>query len=222
MAEKVKESGPKVMVRSTAIAYIILAVVVGIIAGFTGGLNWSNAINREALSKRNTSPGKPGAPAAQGGDDMSQMDMVRKHLDALKQQAAKDPKDVQSRVELGNMYFEIRRMDQAIEWYKQALDIDPSNVNVRTDMANAYSSLGQFDKAEAEMQKALAVNPNHVLTIVNYGILKLRSKGDKQGALQLWEKALGMNSSDLQPNQVEQIRHWIQDVKEGKNPFQGH
>ena len=222
MAEKVKESGPPVMIESTAVAYILLALVVGIIAGFVIGLNWSNAINREALLGKNASSGKMGESAGAGGEDGSQqMDMIRKHLEVLKQQAAKDPKDVQSRIELGNMYFEVRKMDQAVDWYKQALDIDPNNVNVRTDLGNAYMSMSQFDKAGAEFQKSLAINPNHVYTLINFGIAKLRGNNDTKGAVQLWEKAISLNSGELKPDQLEQVNQWIKMVKEGKSPFPG-
>lgn len=216
--EKTKEPQPKVMAKSKAAAYAVMVGALGLIIGFSFGFYLSNRWNTEALANKSATPHKAGNPGASEGEASQQMDFVRKHLEALKQQAAKDPKDVKSRIELGNMYFEVRKLEQAIDWYKQALAIEPNNVDVRADLAKAYLSSNQTDEAEAELQKSLSTNSNHVESLIILGFLKLSARNDKEGARQLWEKVINMNP-DLPPNKLDQIKQWVSLLKEGKNPF---
>ncbi|MBI1746047.1 MAG: tetratricopeptide repeat protein [Acidobacteria bacterium] len=218
--EKNKESGAKLIDKSKAASYAILVGSLGLIIGFSIGFYLSNRWNMEAQANRHASPGKPAdaAHVHEGGDSAQQMDMVRKHLDALKQKVEKDPKDAQARIDMGNMYYEVGKMEQAIEWYKQALDLEPNNVDVRTDLATAYFTLGQLDKAEIELQKSLSINPSHVNSLINLGIVKIRGKNDTQGAVQLWEKVLALNTS-LPADKLDQIKQWVSLAKQGNNPF---
>ncbi len=72
------------------------------------------------------------APAPQ----TAQFDEAR--ADTLRDAATRDPRDGRSRVELGNMYFDADRFQEAARWYEEALKIDPRNVNASTDLGISY------------------------------------------------------------------------------------
>jgi tetratricopeptide (TPR) repeat protein len=218
--EAKKGTGPNLIEKSKATAFITMGVALGLIVGFSFGFYLSNRWNHEALAAKGTSN-----KSMQQAQDMPEghptvdqqgagMAPVFQKLEELKKKVAADPKDFQSRAELGNMYFDARKFDQAIDWYRQALEIKPDDVDVRTDLGTAYHFVGQHDKAIEELEKALARDPNHAFTLLNLGMVRLRGKNDKKGAIQAWEKFIATNP-DLK--QATQVKEWVTQLKEGKD-----
>jgi tetratricopeptide (TPR) repeat protein len=120
---------------------------------------------------------------------------------SFKSMLSANPKDSNTMVQLGNLYYDNNRFSEAIDWYGRALEIDPKNVNVRTDRGSCYWSLGQADEAIGEFQKSLQIHPTHSQTLYNMGIVYLHGKNDMNQARQYWEKLLATN-----PNYPERSR----------------
>jgi tetratricopeptide (TPR) repeat protein len=104
--------------------------------------------------------------------------------------AERDPLNAESRIQLGNLYFDAERYDQAIEWYAQALKLAPKNVDVSTDLGVSYYYSNQPDKALAQFDQSLKLDPKHAKTILNVGVVKAFGKQDLQGAQAAWEQAI--------------------------------
>lgn len=119
---------------------------------------------------------------------------------ALEEIAGKDPKNVQARVELGNMTFDAEQYPQAIKWYEQVLALTPNNVNVSTDLGVAYYYTNQHDRALAQFDRSLAVDPKNIKTLLNLGIVHAFGKQDLAGAERAWQRVveLAPNSSEAQ------------------------
>jgi tetratricopeptide (TPR) repeat protein len=112
---------------------------------------------------------------------------------ALKTILRNDPKNLNSLIQLGNLYYDNGRFQEAVEYYGRALEIDPRNVSVRTDRGTSYWSLGQADAAIAEFQKSLELDPGHAQTLYNLGVVQLNGKNNQQEARKTWEKLLASN-----------------------------
>jgi len=111
---------------------------------------------------------------------------------ALELQANQNPKDATVRAELGNLYFDAERYDQAIRWYEDALRLDPKNVNVSTDLGVCYYYTNQADRALEQFDRSLAIDPKHTKTILNVGIVRAFGKQDLAGAAQAWERVIAL------------------------------
>ncbi len=107
-------------------------------------------------------------------------------LDALKL----NPKDADTMIKLGNLYFDHGVYSEAIKYYQQSLEVRPNDVNARTDLGTAYFYSGFADKAVAEFEKSLKIDPKHENTLFNLGIVKMQGLKDNQGAIQAWERFL--------------------------------
>jgi len=116
----------------------------------------------------------------------------------LEEAAGKDPKDVQTRVQLGNMFFDAEQYPQAITWYEQALALNPADTNVSTDLGVAYYYTNQADRALAQFDQSLKNDPKHVKTLLNVGIVRAFGKQDLAGAGQAWQTVV-----DLSPESPE-------------------
>jgi tetratricopeptide (TPR) repeat protein len=108
----------------------------------------------------------------------------------LRQAADRDPRDPRVRAELGNVYFDAERFQDASHWYEESLKIDPSNVNASTDLGISYYYMNQPDRALAQFDKSLAINARHAKTLLNIGIVRAYAKDDLAGALQAWKRVL--------------------------------
>lgn len=107
---------------------------------------------------------------------------------ALRAAADEAPGDVQSRVDLGNLYHEARRFDDAVPWFEAALALDPELVEVSTDLGVAYYYGGAVDRALAQFERSLEIDPAHAGTLLSLGIVRAFGKQDLPGAIEAWEE----------------------------------
>lgn len=108
----------------------------------------------------------------------------------MKSQAERNPNDAVIRVQLGNMYFDAERLQEAAQWYEAALKINPKDINASTDLGIAYYYMNQPDRALAQFDRSLAIEPTHAKTLLNQGIVRAFGKQDLNGASASWEKVL--------------------------------
>jgi cytochrome c-type biogenesis protein CcmH/NrfG len=109
---------------------------------------------------------------------------------ALAANIEKNSKDVESRVQLGNLYFDSERFADASKWYQEALNVDPKNVNASTDLGIAYYYMNQADRALAQFDRSLALDPKHTKTLLNIGIVRAFGKQDLEGAAKAWQQVI--------------------------------
>jgi len=139
-------------------------------------------------------------PVAEGQPQTESAGSAPRVLDENKVQALrsiveKDPKNVQARVELGNLYFDAERYDQAIKWYEDTLKLNPRDPDVSTDLGISYYYSNQPDRALAQFEESLKANPKHTKTMLNIGIVRAFGKQDLPGAIAIWQKLLELAPS---------------------------
>ena len=131
--------------------------------------------------------------------------MLAKAAEPLLAQLKTNPKDFDTIVKLGNLYYDGQAYPQAIEYYEKALALQPDNADVRTDLGTAYWYTGNADKAIASFEKVLAIRPNNAPTLFNLGIVRWQGKKDPKGAIVAWEKLLQTNPDYPQKDQVQML-----------------
>jgi cytochrome c-type biogenesis protein CcmH/NrfG len=114
-------------------------------------------------------------------------------VQALQTVAEKDPKNVESRVQLGNMFFDAEQYQESIAWYEQAMVLSPSDTNVSTDLGVAYYYTNQPDRALKQFDHSLSTDPKHTKTLLNVGIVRAFGKNDLAGAAKAWEQVVAIS-----------------------------
>jgi tetratricopeptide (TPR) repeat protein len=168
--------------KSDAIAYGVAGIVFGLIAGWI--------IGSQQLSQR---PGAAPPAASAGSTSQSSAPpavLDEKQVNAFKLVADRDPRNVEARVQLGNLYFDAERYPDAIKWYDEAWKLAPKDVNVSTDLGVCYYYTNQPDKALEQFSHSLKLDPRHAKTLLNIGIVKAFGKQDLEGALQAWQQVV--------------------------------
>jgi tetratricopeptide (TPR) repeat protein len=133
----------------------------------------------------------------------------------LEQQAQAEPANAAVRVELGNLYFDAERFDQAIPWYEAAVKIAPNDVNASTDLAVAYHYVNQTDRALAQLEKSLAIDPRHVKTLFNQGIVRAFGKNDFAGAAESWQRVVELAPDSEEGRKAKQGLDGLQSAHQG-------
>lgn len=173
--------------KSETIAYAIAGVVFGLIAGWVIG-------TQQATTRTPVVPAPPVATAPgseSGGTRAALLDEAK--VNALKSVAEREPANAQPRIQLGNLYFDAERYDDAIKWYGDAVNLAPRDVNISTDLGVCYYYTNQLDKAIEQLEHSLQIDPNHSKTLLNIGIVRAYGKQDLTGATAAWQKLLKLS-----------------------------
>jgi tetratricopeptide (TPR) repeat protein len=170
--------------KTESTVYAIAGVIFGLIAGWMIGTQQATQRVPAAAPATANAP----APAGEAGARAAVLDDTQ--VNALKTVAGREPGNAQSRVQLGNLYFDAERYDDAIKWYSEAQALLPNDVNVSTDLGVCYYYTNQADKALTQFDRSLKIDPNHAKTLLNVGIVRAFGKQDLAGATEVWQKLI--------------------------------
>ena len=159
----------------------VVALIVGVLGGF---LIFSMSGASKNQTSANVIPSGSGSP----------VDYVNRIAEAEKI-VAKDPKNLNAWLSLGNDYFDTDQAQKAINAYSKVLEIQPNNTNVLTDQGVMYRKLGWYDKALENFAKAQQIDPKHLQSLFNSGIVYAVDMKDHVKARAYWKKIL-----EIDPN----------------------
>jgi tetratricopeptide (TPR) repeat protein len=170
-------------VRLDSLVFAVAGVCFGLIAGWVIGAQYA----QRSPARAPVTESSASAPASQAAAPAIVDENRAQTLRAI---AERDQKNIESRVQLGNLYYDGERYDQAIPWYEQALKLDSTNADVSTDLGVSYYQTNQPDKALQQFEHSLKVNPKHVKTLLNIGVVRAFAKQDLEGATKAWKQVV--------------------------------
>jgi cytochrome c-type biogenesis protein CcmH/NrfG len=193
--------------RRETLVFTLAGVVFGFILGYMAA-SW-DVMPRPALAAAPLAPASGGpAPGAQPAAPQLRpldADEVR----AMESLAARQPKDSAVRSELGNLYMDHQRWDEAIRWYREALALVPDDPDVSTDMGACYVHSGRPAEGLVEFDRVLQRNPDHRNARFNRGVALLEL-GRSAEAADAWEDLLKRHPDDPQ---LARLRGRIQEIR---------
>ena len=165
--------------KSESVAFAVAGMLFGLIAGWVIGSQQTGV----------RQPAGAAPPAAQGASSAAPA-VDQAQVNAFSSVAEREPANAAPRVQLGNLYFDAERYDDAIKWYTEALKLSANDVDVSTDLGVSYYYTNQADRALERFDRSLKIDPKHVKTLLNVGIVKAFGKQDLPGAQQAWEQVI--------------------------------
>jgi cytochrome c-type biogenesis protein CcmH/NrfG len=170
--------------RADSIVLAIAGMCFGIILG------WVIAVQQGTARPATTTAAAPVGEGAQAQRQAPPLDEAR--VKQLIEAFEKDPQNAQTAVQLGNVYFDAERYEDAIVWYGQAMKLDPTNPNASTDLGVSYYYTGQTDRALQQFETSLKIDPRHTKTLLNQGIVRAFGKQDLAGASESWKQVVAL------------------------------
>jgi tetratricopeptide (TPR) repeat protein len=169
--------------KSDAIAFGIAGILFGLLAGWVIGAQQAR-LNPVVA----TPPAAASQAAAPAANAPAPAVLNEQQVAAYKSVAEREPANPAPRVQLGNLYFDAERYEDAIKWYAEGWKLGPKDADVSTDLGVCYYYTNQPDKALAQFDESLKINPKHLKTLLNVGIVKAFGKQDLKGAQAVWEQ----------------------------------
>jgi cytochrome c-type biogenesis protein CcmH/NrfG len=196
---------------SDAQAYIL--AVFCLMLGVALGYLFRGSASPVGLTAQASAAADRGAPQGQSGPIQSaqeqltpeqQKAMVDQAVAPLLATLQTSPADLDTLVQVGNLYYDGRQYPDAIKYYKLALKLQPTNADLLTDLGTSLWYTGDADGAIAEFETALKYRPDHPGTLFNLGVVRWQGKLDPRGAVQAWEDLLQRNPNYPQKQEVEE------------------
>jgi tetratricopeptide (TPR) repeat protein len=161
-----------------SVAFGVAGILFGLIAGWIIGSQQAGR-NQPAAPAVASAPARPQPPP---------LDEAK--VEAFVAVADRDPSNAPARVQLGNLYFDAERYEDAIKWYAEALKLAPNDVNVSTDLGVSYYYTNEPDRALEQFERSLKLDPKHVKTWLNVGVVRAFGKQDLKGAEAAWQQVV--------------------------------
>jgi cytochrome c-type biogenesis protein CcmH/NrfG len=184
--------------RRDTLAFSLAGIVFGFVAGYMAA-SWDVLPRPVPAAAAAVAPAGTTAVARVNPDEVK----------ALESLAARQPGDPGPRVELGNLYMDAERWDEAIRWYREALALNPALPAVGTDLGACLVSSGRPAEGLAEFDRVLKQDPGHRSALYNRG-LALRQLGRPAEAVAAWEDLLKRYPDDPQ---VQALRGLIAQIR---------
>ena len=202
--------------KAESIVFAIAGSLFGLIVGWIIGSQQAVGTQRAAVQ----APPQQAAPAA-AGEQQQAARLDENRAQAMRSTAEQNPADSKVRIELGNMYFDAERYNDAIAWYEEALKISSSDPNVSTDLGVAYYYVNQPDKALAQFERSLTIDPKHTKTLLNLGIVKAFGKQDLKGAADAWQQVVALSPSSPEGQAAKKALEGLQSAHPSSPPSSG-
>jgi tetratricopeptide (TPR) repeat protein len=170
------------MISQSQKKWIIIAILVLLIGGFIIMSNGTDQVVKQPVKDDFRKPPVSSAPSA----DFSLKEKI--YLDSLKD----EPDNARLHAELGDLYFENKRFQQAIEEYRRAVNIDPNDADSYNDLGLALHYTGKSGEAVETLKKGAQMNDSYQRIWLSYGFI-LASTGNNVEAASALEKAISID-----------------------------
>ena len=205
--------------KSDSIAFGVAGIAFGLIAGWIIGTEQAKPAAPAAAQTAQTS--SQSSAAANGSANTRAAIVDDAKVKALTSLAEQQPANAKPRADLGNLYFDAERYDDAIKWYEQAVKLQPKDENLSTDLGVCYYYTNQPDKAIARFDESLKLNPKHVKTLLNLGIVRAFGKQDLAGATKAWEQVIAIDPNGPEGQAAKRALETLKSAHGGSEPKPG-
>lgn len=107
-----------------------------------------------------------------------------------------DPYNLKAKEYLAQQYLKNGQNKKALTLYKQILKDNRSNYKWYQEIGTLYALNGQFDSAKKYLQQSLKIEPFNDIAAVRLGKVLLNEQNDTQGALDVYNSILKLDSSN--------------------------
>lgn len=189
----------------------VLFAVIGLLVGLIGGFLFANTVNQRGYIARsqNAASSTAGGANVLPGDhpplpsnavtDQSQMNgqtsgQMPPEIKATIQKARDAPDDFEAQTKAAELYYQIKRYPEALEYLTRANRIRPDSYETIVNLGNTNFDAGNYPTAEKWYTAALAKNSDDVSVRTDLGLTFLfREPADYDRAIKEFRRSLEIN-----------------------------
>ena len=161
----------------------ILFAIIGILLGFIVGFMLASSMSQKqamqtAASTQAMPADHPPLGSQQGAPDPQ---AVREQVTASLEKARNEPKNFDAQVRAAELYYQIQRYDQAIEYLLKANQLQPTDYRTVTLLGVVNLDAGNYETAEKWYRAAMKMKSDDVMVLSGLAYATLQ-KGDARAA----------------------------------------
>jgi tetratricopeptide (TPR) repeat protein len=177
----------------------ILFAVIGILLGFIVGFMFASSMSQKtAMQQTPAAQAMPADHPPVGAQGAADPQAVRERVTASLEKARNEPKNFEAQIEAANLYYQIQRYDDAIEFLLKANELQPTDYRTVTLLGMVNLDAGHYDTAEKWYRAAMKMKSDDVMVLSGLAAATLEKRDAKaaEDAITQLEK-VSPNSVDL-------------------------
>jgi tetratricopeptide (TPR) repeat protein len=194
----------------------LLFAIIGILLGFIVGFMFASSMSqKQAMQQQTAATGSqslPGDHPPVGAQNAPNPQAMQQEVTANLEKARNEPKNFEAQVKAAQLYYQIQRFDQAIEYLLKANQLKPTDYDTVVLLGVANLDAGHYDTAEKWYRAALKMKSDDVTVLAGLAFTTLQ-KGDAKAA----EDAIAqLEKADPTSQDLPNFKNRLASLKAGK------
>lgn len=192
----------------------LLFAIIGILLGFIVGFMFASSMAQKTAMQQTaaSSQGLPADHPPVGAQNAPDPQAMRAEVAASLEKARNEPKNFDAQLKAAELYYQIQRYDQAIEFLLKANQIQPTDYRTVAALGLVNLDAGHYDQAEKWYRAAAKMKSDDVAVLAGLASATLE-KGDAKAA----EDAIAqLEKVDPNSQDLPQFRDKLASLKAGK------
>jgi len=179
----------------------LLFGIIGILLGFIVGFMFASSMSQKTQQAQVASAGQSlpaDHPPVGAQNPTGNPEEVRAQVTESLEKARNEPKNFEAQVKAAELYYQIGRYDQAIEFLLKANQLNPTDYRTVVVLGMVNLDAGRFDTAEKWYRAAMKMKDDDIMVAAGLAEATLQ-KGDAKGAEEAIAKVekIDPNNQDL-------------------------
>lgn len=194
----------------------ILFAIIGLLLGFIVGFMFASSMAQKAALQPATAGALPADHPPVGGQGQSQNapnpQAMQAQVQASLEKARNEPQNFDAQLQAADLYYQIQRYDQALEYLLKANTLKPTDYKTVVLLGMVNLDAGHYDQAEKWYRAAMKMKSDDVMVLAGLAATTLQ-KGDAKAA----EDAIAqLEKVDPNSEDLPQFRNKLASLKAGK------
>jgi len=193
----------------------ILFAIIGLLLGFIVGFMFASSMAQKAAMQPATAGALPAdhpAVAGQGQQNAPNPQAMQAQVQASLEKARNEPQNFEAQIQAADLYYQIQRFDQALEYLLKANSLKPADYKTVVLLGMVNLDAGHYDQAEKWYRAAMKMKSDDVMVLAGLAATTLQ-KGDAKAA----EDAIAqLEKADPTSEDLPQFRDKLASLKAGK------
>jgi tetratricopeptide (TPR) repeat protein len=191
----------------------LLFAIIGVLFGFIVGFMFASSMNQKANAPATTAGAQmPADHPPIGAQNAGNPQGMQAEVAASLEKARNEPKNFDAQVKAAELYYQIQRYDQAIEFLLKANQLKPTDYRTVVILGMVNLDAGHFETAEKWYQAAMKMKSDDVMVLSGLAAATLQ-RGDAKAA----EDAIArLEKVDPNSQDLPQFRDKLASLKAGK------
>ncbi|HKS09725.1 MAG TPA: tetratricopeptide repeat protein [Pyrinomonadaceae bacterium] len=159
----------------------LLFAVIGLLLGFIVGFMFASSMSQKMAQTQTAAQSLPSDHPPVGAQNAGDPAAQREQVMAQIEKARKEPTNFDAQIRAAELYYQIQRYDQAIEFLLKANQLKPSDYETVAVLGVVNLDAGHYDQAEKWYRAAIKMKSDDVRVLAGLAAATL-GKGDAKAA----------------------------------------